>query len=426
VDAGVSGRLSIALVALVLLASACSREAPRATAAADDSPAAWVGDYRASLQLPGGELPFALSIGEEGGRLVGWITNGEERLRIDEASVTDGQLLLRMPGYENRITARRQGGQLVGELFMVKARDRHQRIPFTALRRAPPRFFPQPAAPGGDVSGRWAVDFTDQDGGRYAAVGEFRQRGSDVSGTFLTPTGDYRYLNGELRDGRLFLGTFNGGQVFLFHGALSEDGASLTGDYWSGLAWHETFAARRDGNASLGAATQVTTVRDPKERFEFTFPDLEGRPVSLSDPQFRGKVVVVSLGGSWCPNCHDEVALLKQLRERYGAEGFEIVGLMFEQLEDEARAREAIARYRDRWQVPWPLLLTGTTTQDPDRPRLPQLGRIRGYPTTIFIDRRGLVRHIHTGFTGPATGEHYTNLVRDFDERVRALLAENG
>jgi thiol-disulfide isomerase/thioredoxin len=414
----------VAVAASILVAGACSREAAKPAASGSDTPTSWTGDYRAALQLPGGELPFGLSITEEDGKLVGWIINGRERLRIDETSVTDGQLLLRMPGFENRITARREGGQLLGELYMVKARDRHQRIPFTALRGAPVRFFPRPEAPGGDVSGRWATTFTDDEGGSYNAVGEFVQDGSDVTGTFLTPTGDYRYLSGEMRGGRLYLSTFNGGQAFLFHGGLSGDGATLNGDYWSGLAWHETFAARRDEQASLGEAAQLTTVRDPNARFEFTFPDLTGKPVSFSDPQFRDRVVIVVIGGSWCANCHDEVALLTALREKYGPEGLEVVGLMFEQLDDVAEAREAVARFRDRWNIPYPLLLTGTTTQDPDAPRLPQLDAIRGYPTTIFIDRKGMVRHIHTGFSGPATGEHYTELARDFEERVRTLLAE--
>jgi thiol-disulfide isomerase/thioredoxin len=329
-----------------------------------------------------------------------------------------------MPGFENRITAHREGGQLLGELLMLKTANRHQRIPFTAQRNAPPRFFPEIEAPGGDMSGRWAVNFTDANGGQYIAVGEFKQQGSLVTGTFLTPTGDYRYLNGELREGKLYLGTFNGGQAFLFHGALSSDGAALAGDFWSGLASHETFTARRDDKASLGATTQVTVMRDPKARFNFSFPNLDGQDISLSDPQYQGKAVIVSLGGSWCPNCHDEVALLPDLQQKYGAQGLEIIGLMFEQFDDAAQVREAVARYRDRWQVPWPLLLTGTTLQDPDKPRLPQLNGIHGYPTTLFIDRKGIVRHIHTGFSGPATGAHYTELASDFEKLARALVAE--
>ena len=321
----------------------------------------WSGDYRAALQIPGGELPCALSIREQDGRLEAVITNGEERQRIEEATVTDGTLLLRMPGYENRITARLEGGQLRGELFMVKSRGRHQRIPFTALRGAPPRFFPAPAPPGGDVSGRWATTFMDEEGGSYPAVGEFRQNGSDVTGTFLTPTGDYRFLTGEMREGRLYLGTFNGGHVFLFHATLTPDGR-LEGDYWSGLAWHERFTARRDDTADISETSHVTAVRSQTEPFAFTFPDQEGR--------------------------------------------------------------QAVTRYRDRWSIPWPLLLAGTVPVTEPEKILPQLNGIYGYPTTLFIDRRGYVRHIHTGFAGPATGDHYTRLTQDFETRIRALLAE--
>ena len=383
----------------------------------------WVGDYRVALQLPGGELPFALSINATDGRLEAVITNGEEKLRIDEVTVDDGTLLMRMPGYENRITARREGGQLRGELFMVKSRGRHQRIPFVAQRDVPRRFFPEPAPPGGDVSGRWAVTFTDEEGGSYPAVGEFRQAGSDVTGTFLTPTGDYRFLTGEMREGRLFLGTFNGGHVFLFHATLTGD-ERLEGDYWSGLAWHEKFVAKRDESADLGATTQVTAVRKQTEPLAFTFPDLAGKPVSLADPQFAGRVVIVSLGGSWCPNCGDEVPFLLEMQKRYGPEGLQVIGLMFEQLIDPAEARAAITRYRDHWSITWPLLHAGTVPVTEPEKILPQLNGIFGYPTTLFVDRKGLVRHIHTGFAGPATGEHYTRLTRDFEERIQALLAE--
>lgn len=407
------------ILALAVLA-ACAREAPPPA----DPLAEWTGDYRAALQVPGGELPFGLSITEENGRLVAWVINGAERLRVDEATVTNGELLLRMPGYENRITAKLEGGQLRGELFMVKSRARHQQIPFTAQRGAPVRFFPAPADPGGSVDGRWATTFSDEDGVSYIAVGEFQQRGSDVTGTFLTPTGDYRFLSGELREGKLYLSTFNGGHVFLFHGTLSSDGTSLQGDYWSGLRSHETFAAHRDEKASLGNTTQVTAVRSAKDPFAFTFPDLDGKPVSLSDPQYKGKVVIVSLGGSWCPNCQDEATFLMDMQRKYGAQGLEVVGLMFEQLTDPAEMRQAITRYRDRWSITFPLLVAATLPMEDSKKVLPQLNDIHGYPTTIFVDRKGLVRYIHTGFSGPATGTHYTELIADLEKRVQAMLAE--
>ncbi len=410
----------LALLAGLCVLAGCAREssAPAATAG-------WAGDYRATLQLPGGELPFGFTIRQDGERLVAEVRNGEERLRIDEVTLRDGALHLALPGFENTITAQRENGMLNGEFFFVKARGQHQRIPFAAQPGVEPRFFAQPAAPGGDISGRWAVTFTSDSGATSIAVGEFRQQGSDVTGTFLTPTGDYRYLVGELREGRLYLGTFNGGQAFLFHAGLSADGSALEGEFWSGLASHQRFAARRDANASLGDTTQKTALRQPAERFDFTFPDLAGQPVSLSDARFAGKVVVVTLAGSWCPNCHDEAAFLSPYYLQHRDAGLEIIGLMFEQFDSAPEARAAVERFRDQKAVPYPLLLAGISPNDDAATKLPQLNGVFAYPTTIFIDRKGVVRHIHTGFSGPATGEHYTALTRDFGQRIEALLAES-
>lgn len=404
------------LVAMIAL-GACSRApAPAATQ--------WTGHYRATLQLPGGELPFGLEIQREGDRLTALIKNGEEQLRVDDVSVDGAGSRLALPGLENTLAARHENGMLRGEFFFVKEKGKHQRIAFAAQPGATARFFPEPLAAGGDVSGRWAVTFTEDNGNTYIAVGEFQQLGSDVTGTFLTPAGDYRYLSGELREGRLYLGTFNGGHAFLFHAALSPDGNSLDGEFWSGLASHERFTARRDANASLGEATHATALRNPDERFNFTFPDLAGRDISLSDPQFAGKVVVATLAGSWCPNCHDEATFLGPYYEAHHNAGLEIIGLMFEQFDSPAEARMAVERFRDNKAVPYTLLLAGTSPKDDAAAKLPQLNGVFAYPTTLFIDRRGKVRHIHTGFAGPATGEHYTALKRDFDQRIQALLAE--
>jgi peroxiredoxin len=412
-----TARSLITLVLLAVLAASCSgpKEVPLA---------AWQGSYRASLQLPGGELPFGLQLEPQGTALVAWLVNGNERIRVDEVNIKGETLTLRMPGFENIITAAKVGDNLRGELFFVKAEGKNQHIPLFAIRDQPARFFPVGGMPGGDIGGRWAVTFTEDDGKNYIAVGEFTQRGDVVQGTFLTPTGDYRYLNGELRNGRLYLSTFNGGHVFLFHAALSADGTAMQGEFWSGLASHERFTAKRDANASLGNTTAVTAVRSAEQPFTFSFPDLNGKNVSLADEQFRGKVVVVTLAGSWCPNCHDEAQWLTQYYASRRAEGLEAIGLMFEQLESEPAARAAIARYRDKYNIGFPLLLAGVSDTDSAATKLPQLNGVFAYPTTLLIDRKGFVRHIHTGFSGPATGQHYTDLTTDLDQRIRTLLAE--
>ncbi len=413
--------------AALLLAGCGTRSAPAATALAS-------GAWRATLALPGGELPFGLEIGEEGGKPIAWLVNGADRVRVSEISRQGDTFTLRMPGFENRIVATLAGGEIKGELVMIKSGAKEQHIPFAARPGMRWRFFdpatalapatePVATAPEASVAGRWAVVFDDA-GKASRAVGEFQQAGRVVTGTFLTPTGDHRYLAGELRDGELWLSKFDGGHAFLYRARLGADG-SLAGTYWSGLRHSETFIAQRDDKATLGDAESATRMKRDAGALDFRFPDLGGTYVSLSDPYFSGKVVIVALAGSWCPNCHDEAAFLAPLYRRLRSRGLEVVSLQFEQFGDFARAAEATHRFRDRYGIDYTTLIAGISDKDDAASKLPQLNGVFAFPTTLLVDRRGIVRHIHTGFSGPATGEHYTKLTADLGARIEQLLAES-
>lgn len=428
-----SGNYALA-VTLALVCAGCERREPPATGARANPPAtaniAFDGQYRAVLQLPAGDLPFGLDIATQDGHTVAWLVNGAERLQVDDVKLTaqgiDQGIEMTMPGYQNRLVAQLDADGLRGSVTLVKLEGEKHVIPFTARRDAPYRFFPAAAAQGAaptDVSGRWAAEFTDDQGHAYAAVGEFTQRGSEVSGTFLTPTGDYRYLAGNLRDRELYLSTFDGAHAFLFHARLDE-GDRLAGDYWSGLTYHEKFTARRDAQASLGEAASATTLKAGSNRLKFSFPDVDGKPVALHDPRFQGKVVVVTLAGSWCPNCHDEAAFLAPYYVANRGRGLEIVSLMFEQFGDFAAAAEAVRAFQKQADIRYPMLIAGIHDTDDAAKKLPQLKAVYAFPTTLFVDRKGKVRRIHTGFSGPATGEHYARLRQEFESTLNALLSE--
>jgi thiol-disulfide isomerase/thioredoxin len=353
------------------------------------------------------------------------LINGPERTRINEIAVNGDAVTLRMPGFNNRIDAKLEGDTLSGTLLMVKPKGKDQQIPFRARYGDAFRFSPNaegPTEPGApDVSGRWAVTFV-EGGKNTPAIGELKQTGRLVTGTVLTPTGDHRFLAGELQGRELRLSKFDGGHVFLYHATVADDG-TLNGQFWSGIAFEDRFTARRNENASLGDADQATKLVSG-DRFDFRFPDLGGVNVSLRDQFFKGKVVVVALAGSWCPNCHDEAQLLVDLYERNRARGFEVVSLMFEQFGDFERAAEATYRFRERYGIEYTTLIAGISDKDDAASRLPQLNGVFAFPTTIFIDRSGKVRKIHTGFAGPATGVHHDKMVREFERTVDGLLAE--
>ena len=427
-------RLSLSIVTALLTLAGCHRGTAQSEASAsagagantgaDADAGVKLGSYRVVLQTPGGELPFGLDLVRQDSQVVGYLVNGQERLLLSEVKITGPHLEIRMPGYENVLTAEAHGDQLQGEIFLVKLHDKNQHVPLHATLGQSYRFFASPATDNADLSGRWAVTFTDDSGAPEVAVGEFNQSHDAVSGTFLTATGDHRFLAGQVKGDDVYLSTFDGAHVFLYKAKILGDG-SLAGDFWSGLAFHEKWTAKRDAGAQLPDAYGLTAMRAGTRHFDFAFPDLSGKTVSSQDPQFHGKVLIVALAGSWCPNCHDEAAFLAPLYKDYRAKGLEIVSLMFEHFGDFPRAAEATQRFRQHYGIEYTTLIAGISDKDDAAKKLPMLQSFVAFPTTIFIDRKGNVRKIHTGYSGPATGDHYNQFVNEVKTTLDQLLAES-
>ena len=186
--------------------------------------------------------------------------------------------------------------------------------------------------------------------------------------------------------------------------------------------------ARAKGIPEPPDPTRYTSVTDPTAPFRFAFPDLTGKLVSNGDPQFVGKVVILSIGGSWCPNCHDEAPFLSELYSALHARGLEVVGLMFENDPDPKVSRPRVQSFVKRYGVQYPMLIAGTTQPSPTsktiNEALPQLVNFGAYPTTIFLGRDGRVRSMHAGFASPATGAEHVRLKQEMRELVERLLTE--
>jgi thiol-disulfide isomerase/thioredoxin len=408
-----AARSGAVLLVCALLAAGCTRT-PREPQ---------LGKYRATLQLPGGEAPFGFEVEREDGAYVLHLVNGSERTRVSNVQFRNGELTAVFPGYENSLQARVTREGLEGAVTLIKAGGKEQVIPFRAAPGETHRFYAQTASDNADVAGRWQATLTNDDGEETAAVAVLEQSKDRVTGTVMTPTGDHRYLEGQVRGQELQLSTFAGGLVYLYKLQVNAAG-ELEGDYWQGLASHERVRAQRNDAATLEGAGPRTTLRDDAKRLEFTFRDVDGKAVSLSDERFRGKVVLVTLGGTWCPNCHDETMFLAPFYREYREKGFEIVALMFERHVEFEKAAKAVRGYRNDLGIEFTTLIAGTADDEAGK-ALPTLSGIYGYPTTILIDKRGEVRDIHTGFTGPATGAAYEDFVREFRAQVDELLSES-
>jgi peroxiredoxin len=414
-------RLRLSLAAALALSACHQADAP--VPAATLSNDVKMGTYRVVLKTPGGDLPFGLELKVQDSRPLGYLVNGPERLLLSDVKISGSHLEIPMPGYQNVLKADAVGNELNGEIFLVKPNDKNQHVPLHATLGDNYRFFEHPASGNTDVSGRWAVKFIDDSGAPEVAIGEFSQADDVVSGTILTTTGDHRYLAGQVKGDELYLSTFDGAHVFLYKAKIAADG-SLDGDWWSGLAFHEKWIGKRDAAAELPNAYGLTAMRAGVKKFDFAFPDLSGKTVSSKDPQFRGKVLIVALAGSWCPNCHDEAAFLAPLYKDYRDKGLEIVSLQFEHFGDFERAAQATQRFRQHYGIEYTTLIAGVSDKDEAAKKLPMLKSFVAFPTTVFIDRKGNVRKIHTGYTGPATGDHYVQFVNEVKTTLDQLLAE--
>lgn len=385
------------------------------------------GTWRAVLTSPGGELPFILRISRRGAAVV----NGEERVSVSGVDVDGQRVAIRFDWYDSAIhaTLSDDGNSMTGD-WTRTVPSGLARLPFRATRGAQPRFLPAKidALPTSlrDVSGIWKAEFRDSDG-VSPARGEFHQDRATgrVTGTFLTPTGDHRYLEGSFQNGLLRLSTFDGAHAFLFQARASNDG-KLSGDYWSRDSYHASWTATRtdDSGATLPDGWKDVGLTNSAGRLQFRFPDLDGNPVSLSDDRFRGKVVLVNIFGSWCPNCNDEAPLLAAWDRKYRAQGLEIVGLAYEFTGNAARDGEMLRRFARRYHIGYPLLLAGVSDKSKASATLPDLTGVLAYPTSLFIGRDGNVKKIYSGFSGPGTGGHYQKLRAEFEMEIGALLAE--
>jgi thiol-disulfide isomerase/thioredoxin len=333
-------------------------------------------------------------------------------------------LLLAIDHYDSLVTAvvGERGRRLDGDWRKTTGPAKQARLAFHAVAGGLGESPASNAAAVEPIVGRWSVDFESDD---EPAVAIFSSGPSgEILGTFLTTTGDYRYLAGTYEEGRLRLSCFDGAHAFLFDARLAENG-TLAGDFWSRDSWHDTWTARRDPHAAMPDAFELTRWVGGKDLDEMTFPDLDGRPRSLGDAEFAGRARILEVFGSWCPNCNDAAAYLAELHREYGPRGLSIVGLAFEMTGEFERDAEQVRRYAKHHGLQFPLLVAGVSDKALASESFPLLDRIRSYPTTIFLHADGRLRAVHQGFAGPATGKAHEELRARFRGLIEELLAES-
>ena len=408
---------------LIALAAVISFGAVAAHAELPNAATNVTGRWDASITIKETVIPFRLDLSEEGSNLKATLYNGDDTETTTSAKLENGAIILNFEHYLTRITASPKDGQLTGKVEGRFEAERYiSEYPFQAKRYVPSTVA---SANVPRIDGLWEIPHESPKGEKAWRL-IVKQSGAEVSASILRIDGDTGALTGTYSDGKFILSHFDGSRPLLAEVTPQRDGTleiHLNGAYTpkDKLIAYRPKQARAKGFPEPSSFTAHTTVRDPNERFAFNFPDVNGKLVSNNDPQFKDKVVLAIVTGTWCPNCHDEAQYLVQLYKKYHDKGLEIVALDFEepeQQEDLTREKAFVKQYG----VPYTYLIAGAPAEMWEK--VPQAVNLNTWPATLFIGRDGHVKLIHAGFAGPASGTYNQQLKAEFTSTIEHLLAE--
>ena len=381
-------------------------------AAQTPSPA---GLWDAAVVVNGLEIPFRFEISASGNAVKGWFFNGDERVESTGGKFENGSLVLNFDHYATSLEAALVNGRLAGTYNRAAGF-----YPFYARRFTPPAAFPNEVPA---IDGLWTIGSVNSNKGESAWRFIVRQSGAEVTAAILRVDGDTGALSGSYRNGRFVVSHFSGARPLVLELTPLKDGSLEIVRNKT-----EKMVAVKDADARLKGVPEPTdpsrhsSVKDPTEPFKFAFPDITGKIVSSSDERFRGKVLIVAIGGSWCPNCHDEAPFLSALYTKYKSKGLEIVELSFEEEAQKAKGYPRLLAFNKRYGVNYTVLLAGD--QADLQEKVPQIHNLNSFPTTIFVGKDGLVRAVHAGFAGAVSGVFHENAKEEITATVERLLAE--
>lgn len=373
------------------------------------------GLWDAAVVVNGLEIPFRFEIAGSGSNVSGWFFNGDEKVLSTGGKFENGSLVLNFDHYATALEASLVNGRLAGTYNRASGF-----YPFYAKRFAPSTAFPNEVPA---IDGLWQIGGVRSNKGESAWRFIVRQSGAEVTAAILRVDGDTGALAGTYRNGKFVISHFSGARPLVLELTPQQDG-SLEIVRNRG----EKMIAVRASEAKLKDVPEPTdpsrhsSVKDPTEPFKFSFPDITGKVLSNTDERFRNKVVIVSISGSWCPNCHDEAPFLAELYRKYQSKGLEIVALSFEEEAQKAKGYPRLLAFNKRYGIEYPVVLAGEQADLAEK--VPQIHNLNSFPTTIFLGRDGLVRGVHAGFAGAASGVFHDNAKEEITATVERLLGE--
>jgi thiol-disulfide isomerase/thioredoxin len=381
------------------------------------------GIWRGEIIAQKNKIPFNFKVLKTKSKYTINLINGDEVLPINEVIIKDDSVFFNMHIFDVSVKAKIEEFALTGTYTKNYADD--YILPFKAVYGKKNRF--DNLTSDNNFDGTWETTFLSEEGKETPAIGIFKTENNKLKGTFLTKTGDYRFLDGYAKNDTMHLYTFDGNHIYKFRAFMKNDSV-LKGQYWSGKTGYKTFIAIKNPTAKLPDPNKLTFLKDGYDKVSFSFPGLDGKTVTLDAKKYDNKVIILQIFGTWCPNCMDETRFLSGWYDQNRDRGVEIIGLAYENKRhgkaDFQYAKSRVKKMKTKYQVNYDFVIAGTSSTKSASESLPMLSKVISFPTTIFIDREGIVRRIHSGFSGPATGKYYDEFIDEFNFFMNNLLEE--
>ena len=348
------------------------------------------------------------------------ILNGEEEIALNSSIYKNDSFYVKFPYFNSELVFHQDNKKTLNGYWVNYNKSANYRIPFTSIKKKSTRFgISKKIKNSIVVDGKWQVEFEPNSDSSYPAVGIFEQKKINVSGTFLTETGDYRFLEGNSTTDSLLLSCFDGSHAFLFKARLNND--TLKGTFFSGNHWQSDWYGVRNDNYTLISPDDLTYIVK-EDALKFQLKDLNNNDFNFPHERFNNKVVIIQIMGTWCPNCLDETHYYKELYDKYNTEGLEIISICYEAGKSFEEYVANVERLKSKLDINFTFLIGGKASKNLASEHFKVLNEVISFPTSIFIGRDCKVKRVHTGFNGPGTGSYYNEYIEKTEALIQTLL----
>lgn len=411
----------LCLLIPVLLLFACT-DTKQTSSSQDTQDSIEYGTWRFTLSLGNKELPFNAAIEKNGSSVSFHVINSDERIELSNCRIENDTLKASFPAFDSDIELFIESPQLLTGNWLNKSKGDDYIIPLIGESSKSFRFTPSKSSKA--IPLRYHVVFSPDADDAWDAVLELENKEGILSGTFLTETGDYRYLDGNIMNQKIYLSTFDGSHAFYFEADITGD--SLTnGMFLSGNHYERPWVGSASDSFELTQPEKLTYLNEGYQYFDFKLPNQDGDTMTWKDLDTGDKVVIIDIMGSWCPNCLDANIALKELVDKYDDSDVELVTIAFERSNDLDEAKERVFKMQESIGLSQEFLFGGRADKKSASRAFPMLNHIMSFPTLIFIDKDRDIRQIYTGFYGPGTGEYYDDFMVNTEKLLDSLVSEN-